>query len=150
MANAVVGETGTAPARRKARVIALQVLYEMDEARHDPLEALERRLQQESVISSVQSFARRLVDGVLANRNEIDETISTLAPAWPLAQMAIVDKNILRVAIFEIRMGGETPPKVAVNEAVELAKVFGSDSSPKFVNGVLGSVMETAGAQSGH
>ncbi len=115
MANAVVGETGTAPARRKARVIALQVLYEMDEARHDALLALERRLQQESLFPSVKSFARRLVEGVLANRTEIDEMISTLAPAWPHEQMAIVDKNILRVAIFEIRMGGETSSLFAVN-----------------------------------
>ena len=89
-------------------------------------------------------FAHQLVDGVLENKAEIDKIISAFAPNWPIDQMAIVDKNILRVAIYEMVLGGETPPKVAINEAVELAKSFGSDSSPKFVNGVLGSVMATA------
>lgn len=89
-------------------------------------------------------FAKDLVHGVLANREEIDKIVSGFAPSWPIDQMAIVDKNILRIAVSEILMGKTTPPKVAVNEAVELAKTFGSDSSSKFVNGVLGSVMEMA------
>jgi N utilization substance protein B len=81
------------------------------------------------------------VDGVLGRLGEIDTMISALAPNWPIDQLASVDRNVLRVAIFEIISGVDTPPKVAVNEAVELAKTFGSESSPKFVNGVLGSVL---------
>ena len=92
---------------------------------------------------SARVFAHNLVEGVLNNQTEIDTIISDFAPSWPITQMAIVDRNILRMAIYEMILGGDTPPKVAINEAVELAKVFGSDSSPRFVNGVLGSVMET-------
>ena len=94
---------------------------------------------------SADAFAERLVEGVLRNQQEIDDKIATYAPSWPITQMAMVDKNLLRIAIYEILMGRETPAKVAINEAVELGKVYGSDSSPKFVNGVLGSVVESAG-----
>ncbi len=128
--------------RRKARVVALHVLYEVDSVRRDPAVALERRLEEQPLSSAGEMFARSLVDGVLANKELIDKIISTHAPAWPIGQMAIVDRNMLRIAIFEIMIGEETPPKVAINEAVEMAKTFGSDSSPKFINGVLGSVME--------
>lgn len=139
-------ETNSKPrghaARRNARVLALQSLYEVSSVGHDADEALDSRFQ-ECTQAVAASFCRTLVQGVLANSEEIDKIISAFAPNWPLAQMALVDRNILRIAIYEIIMGHETPPKVAINEAVELAKVFGSDSSPKFVNGVLGSVMES-------
>ena len=128
-------------ARRRARVIALQVLYEIDGARHDPDLAFEQRLREQSIPTPAESFAREIIAGVLENRERIDTIISTYAPSWPISQMAVVDRNILRVAIFELGIGKETPPKVAINEAVELGKVFGSDASPKFVNGVLGSVI---------
>ena len=133
-----------APAsRRRARILALQVLYEVDGARHEPVRALDNRLADAPLAPSAEEYARKVIDGVLANQPQVDEIISAHAPAWPLAQIAMMDRNILRVAIFEIMMGGgETPPKVAINEAVELSKVFGADSSPKFVNGVLGSVMD--------
>ena len=111
---------------------------------HDPSVVLDRRLSEESFQPSAEAFSRNLVVGVLANRDKFDETIARFAPSWPIIQMAVVDRNILRMAIYEMTVGGETPPKVAINEAVELAKVFGSESSPKFVNGVLGSVMKTA------
>ena len=130
--------------RRKARIVALQVLYEIEGARRDPGRALENRLREQSLIPSSEEFAQQLVEGVIANRAAIDPIISTFAPSWPINQIASLDRNILRLAIFEIMMGGETPPKVAINEAVDLAKIFGSDSSPKFVNGVLGSVIENA------
>ncbi len=133
-------------ARRRARVIALQVLYEIDGARHDPDRAFENRLQEQSIPTPAEGFAREVIAGVLANRARIDTIISTYAPSWPIGQMAVVDKNILRVATFELVIGKETPPKVAINEAVELAKVFGSDASPKFVNGVLGSVFGSQSA----
>ena len=101
----------------------------------------EARQREGPLPPAAQAFARTLIEGVLANRQEIDKKIATYAPSWPISQIAIVDRNILRVAIYEIVMGGETPPKAAINEAVELGKIFGSDSSPRFINGVLGSLM---------
>ena len=148
MADAAVGEAGVAGSRRRARVVALQVLYEMDRTHHAPLATLDRRLSEGGLSSSAEGFARRLVEGVLENRPKSDKIISELAPTWPISQIADVDRNILRLAVFEITTGGETPPKVAINEAVELGKVFGSDSTPRFVNGVLGSLMERAKGES--
>lgn len=133
--------------RHRSRIVALQVLYETDMIGRDASAVLERRIEEDSLSAAMAEFARTLVDGVLENREEIDKIVMTFAPSWPIQQMAVVDRNILRVAIFEIVLGGETPPKVAINEAVELAKVFASDSSPKFVNGVLGSVMGIASAR---
>ena len=137
-------ESRAPSSRRSIRIAALQVLYEADAVNRDPLEVLARRLEDEPLSGSGKAFARRLVGGVLENREELDKIIATFAPSWPLGQMAIVDRNVLRMAVYELMFGGETPPRVAINEAVELAKAFGSESSPKFVNGVLGSVMETA------
>ena len=139
-----MGETRVSTSRRKTRIIALQVLYEADAVRHDSSLVLERRTEEVSLSSSSESFADSLVRGVLENREEIDKIITEFAPSWPVGQMAIVDRNLLRLAIFEMLFGDETPPKVAINEAVEMAKVFGSDNSPKFVNGVLGSIIENA------
>jgi len=138
-----MGEARVSTTRRKTRSIALQVLYEADAVGREWPVVLERRVEQESLTPSARVFAHNLIEGVLYNRTEIDTIISNFAPSWPITQMAIVDRNILRMAIYEMILGGDTPPKVAINEAVELAKVFGSDSSPRFVNGVLGSVMET-------
>ena len=90
-------------------------------------------------------FARELVRGVLTNRERIDNMIQTYAPAWPVAQLAAIDRNILRLAIFEILFNNKVPVKAAINEAVELAKTFGSDNSPRFINGVLGSISAEAG-----
>jgi N utilization substance protein B len=87
-------------------------------------------------------FARHLVEGVLGHRHVLDEFIHEHAPEWPLEQMAYIDRNILRMAVFEFAIDGRTPVKVAINEAVELAKEFGSDSAPRFVNGVLGSLVK--------
>ncbi len=129
-----------AGARRKARAVALQVLYEVDSVGHDAESALahladERKLSEENI-----TFARKLVSGVIQNKGEIDRHIRKFAPAWPVEQLSVVDRNILRLAIFEILLDNDMPVKVAINEAVELAKMFGSDSSSRFVNGVLGSV----------
>ena len=131
--------------RRKTRMVALQVLYEVDAVRHDPEAVFERMVQEENLPPSAEAFAHDLIfNGVIENREKIDSIISSLAPTWPIGQMAIVDRNILQIAIYELMFDGETPPKVAINEAVELAKAFGGDSSPKFINGVLRSVLETA------
>jgi N utilization substance protein B len=129
--------------RRKARKLALQVLYEIDGARHKPDRTLDSRLQQRGLSLSDERYARKLVEGVVEQKSEIDTIISTYASDWPIIQIAMVDRNLLRVSIYEIMLDNETPPKVAINEAVELAKIFGADSSSRFVNGVLGSVMQT-------
>ena len=139
-----MGEPRVGGTRRKARVVALQALYEIDAALRPPEMALDNRLELEPLTPAAQEFAAGLVNGVLENQARIDHLIQEYAPNWPLKQMALVDRNILRVAIYEIMIAGETPPKAAINEAIELAKVFGSTNSPRFVNGVLGSVMKAA------
>jgi N utilization substance protein B len=126
--------------RRKARIIALKALYEMDTVAHQPEEILTRLLEDAAAPPDVEAFARELVTSVLAHQEEIDEVIRQKAPAWPLEQVAVVDRNILRLAIFEILLDNRVPVRAAINEAVELAKAFGGESSPKFVNGVLGAV----------
>ena len=127
-------------ARHKSREVALQVLYEIDSVHHNSEDALSRILARIEVSEDVVSFARDLVNGVLSNEENLDQNIRDFAPAWPLEQISIVDRNILRLAIFEILHDNKIPVKVAINEAVELAKTFGSNNSSRFVNGVLGSV----------
>ena len=126
--------------RHKARIIALKTLYELDSVGHEPQESLSRLLEENPAPADVVAFAQELVSGVLDHREEIDEVIRTKAPAWPLDQVAVIDRNILRLAIYEILIDNRVPVRAAINEAVELAKSFGGESSPKFVNGVLGSV----------
>ena len=123
-------------------MLALQTLYEMDSTGHPAREVVERHLAEEETPSEIADFAIELIDGVLARLSEIDAVIAGAAPNWPLNQMARVDKNILRLAIFEVLFNNtRVPPKAAINEAVELAKTFGSDSSSRFINGVLGTVV---------
>lgn len=126
--------------RRKARTIALQVLYELDCTTHSADEAIRARLEDSPAKIDAEVFARQLTDGVLECASRLDGLIHRYAPEWPLDQMAIIDRNILRIAIWEFAVGRTTPLKVAINEAVELAKLFGSDSAARFVNGVLGSL----------
>ncbi len=126
--------------RRKAREVALQTLYEIDTSRHRAEEVLNRILFDQEIAEEGAIFARNLVTGVIANMESIDENIKVYAPAWPIEQISVIDRNILRLAIFEIIIDNEVPVKVAINEAIELAKSFGTDNSSKFVNGVLGSV----------
>jgi len=127
--------------RRKARTIALQALYELDCSTHKPSDVLSRLLQENTLSRETADFAQSLVNGVLQNKKDIDSFIRKFAPIFPVEQIAIIDRNILRLAIFEILFDNRVPVKVAINEAVELAKSFGSDTSQKFVNGVLGSVV---------
>ena len=127
--------------RRHARNIALQVLYELDQSDHPPGEVLTQRLAEEGAEGEVAEYARRLITGVLRYRDIIDAFIQKNAPEWPLAEMAIIDRNILRVAVVEFALERTAPTKVAINEAVELAKSYGSDSAPRFINGVLGAVV---------
>ena len=132
---------------RRARAAALQVLYEAEGARHEPKRVLRDRLRRGRTPGRVARYARKLVRGIVEHQEEIDNIIATHAPEWPITQMAMVDRNLLRVAIYEMTVEDETPPKAAINEAVELAKIYGSNSSPRFVNGVLGSVMNAIAAK---
>lgn len=126
--------------RRRARTLALQALYEADTTSHSAREALARLVAQSRVKATVADFAGELVSDVLEHRQRVDEVIAKAAPAWPVDQLAPIDRNILRLAIVEILINNRTPVRAAINEAVELAKIFGSDNSARFVNGVLGSV----------
>lgn len=131
-------------ARRRTRAAVMQSLYEADIVAHSAADALTSRISETELPHRAEIFARSLVEGVLANSAEIDRIITDFAPNWPVSQMAVVDRNILRMAVYEIALARETPPKVAINEAVELAKAFGADSAPRFINGVLGSVLAAA------
>jgi len=130
--------------RHKARTLALQALYEVDSVARRPEDVVERLLSEANLSIENKDFVRELVNGAVKNRDEIDRRIQKSAPAWPVNQLALIDRNILRLAIFEILFNNKVPVKVAVNEAVELAKTFGSESSAKFVNGVLGSISAQA------
>ena len=126
--------------RTRARAIALQVLYETDLVGHSLGNALQYRLEESPLDERLANFVYQLVQGVYPLTQQLDRFIAEHAPEWPLEQVAIIDRNILRIALWEFAVSGETPIKVAINEAVELAKTYGSDSSPRFVNGVLGSL----------
>jgi transcription antitermination protein NusB len=126
--------------RRKARVVAFQALFEVDQTGHDPKVSLEHRMLEEPVPEAQQAYCRALYHGTLRNLLPLDQAIQEIAPEWPLDQMAPVDRNLLRLAAYELLADDSTPAKVTINEAVELAKLFGSDSSARFVNGVLGTL----------
>lgn len=128
-------------ARRRARITALQALFEVDIAHHDPAVSLRERLAEAPLPPEGVAFCEALLYGVLAYLPRLDAIIQRIAPEWPIDQMAPIDRNILRIAAYEILASRDTPPKVAINEAVELAKLFGSDSSSRFVNGVLGTLL---------
>jgi N utilization substance protein B len=126
--------------RTRARSVALQALYEIDMTGHPTGEVLQERFLETPLEDTLFQFTRQIVMGVLPITNLIDALIAHYAPEWPLDQVAAIDRNILRIAIWEIAVDQQTPLKVAINEAVELAKIYGSDSTPRFVNGVLGSL----------
>jgi N utilization substance protein B len=129
--------------RRRARSLALQVLYEVDSVDHPAEEVIAFHLaKNESLGEEAQAFMQRLVLGTIEYASELDGLIASCAPEWPVDELAILDRNILRLALWEFAAAGETPLKVAINEAVELAKRFGSDSSARFVNGVLGTLAD--------
>lgn len=133
--------------RRQARMIALQTLYEYDIAHHDPMEVLLRHAEERHLHPKVVEYANELVLGVRDHLVDIDAHIQSAAREWPLQQMARIDKNILRLAIYEILFNNTVPAKAAINEAVELAKTFGSDTSSRFINGVLGTIFNRAQQQ---
>ncbi len=128
--------------RRKARIAALQALYEISSTGHDPVATTERLIAETELKDVAAAFARELVQGVLGNRDKIDGHIRQFAPAWPIEQLPLIDLNILRIAIFELLIDKKLTFSIIINEAVELAKAYGGESSPRFVNGVLGSVVK--------
>ena len=130
--------------RRRARILALQALYEIDSTQHPVGTVLDQRLTEDPLPEEGEAFARELLAGVLQHQVALDELIQRYAPEWPVEQMAVIDRNVLRIAIYEFFISKLTPTKVAINEAVELAKLFGSDSAPRFVNGVLGALAAPA------
>lgn len=129
-----------AGARRRARVLAFQVLYEVDSAGHQAEGVLNYLLAEGGVSQENSIFVSELVRGVILNKEKIDLNIKKFAPSWPIEQIPVVDRNILRLAIYEILLDNKVPVKVAINEAVELAKSFGGANSSRFINGVLGSI----------
>ena len=123
--------------RHPARRVALQTLFEIDFNRSDPNETWQRGSFRAGLAENAAAFAWQLIEGVSGHKGELDEEIQQLAPEFPISQMAPVDRNILRIALYELRVLGDAPAAAIIDEAVELAKLFGSEASPKFVNGVL-------------
>jgi N utilization substance protein B len=128
--------------RTRARGLALQVLFEVDISNHLPADILKNRLEENPLTDELADFSRQIVFGVYPLIQDLDRIIAKYAPEWPFDQIAAVDRNILRIACWEFTVQDGTPVKVAINEAVELAKMYGSDSAPRFVNGVLGSLAD--------
>lgn len=130
--------------RHLGRIVALQTLYEYDFRSYcndesvDINEILGRSIERYDTAIQDKEFVEQLVRGVVENSKELDDFIAPIAPEWPIEQIARIDKVVLRMSIYQLQEMSDVPPKVAINEAVELAKAFGSDNSSKFVNGVLG------------
>lgn len=131
------------PNRHLLRTIAMQCLYEWDfcgQKKEKIRKIIEHNLKEFAPGVADFNFITRLVSGVLQNQEKIDKIIEEYAPEWPLEQITTVDRNVLRIGIYELKLDKEIPPKVAINEAIELGKTFGGPSSGKFINGVLGSI----------
>jgi N utilization substance protein B len=134
--------------RTRARSLALQVLYEVDMTGHLPGVVLEERLEEShsegepGLTPDLVEFSRQIISGVIPIAEKLDAVIASYAPEWPFDQIAAIDRNILRIATWEFAVSKQTPLKVAINEAVELAKLYGSDAAPRFINGVLGSLAD--------
>jgi N utilization substance protein B len=134
--------------RHLGRIVALQTLYEYEfragEADVLISDILERNIQRYAEAIDDKEFVSELINGVIAEQADLDAKLQPIAPGWPIEQIARIDRNVLRIGLYELLHRGETiPPKVAINEAVELAKAFGSDNSSKFINGVLGTALRT-------
>mgnify|MGYP003584431648 FL=1 len=130
--------------RRKAREIALQALFQFDFTKNDDENLIEmliketKGLNQQSIL-----FTREIIKGTIANLEAIDATIKTVSNDWKIERMAAVDRNIVRMAVYELKFNSEdTAPKIIINEAIEIAKIFGSDESSRFVNGILGDLIK--------
>jgi transcription antitermination protein NusB len=134
--------------RHLSRTLALQTLYEWDFNHLPPKQVpalIERMIKEFGPGLEDKSFVYVIIQGVIQNMAAIDKSIAASAPEWPLEQITVIDRNILRIGIYELKYSQDIPPKVAINEAIELAKKFGGDSSGKFVNGVLGTIYKQMG-----
>lgn len=140
----VIPHNDAANERSLARRLALQALYEIDSSRHDVGTVINAQMRNYDppVARPVANYIRRLVLGVIEHSDKIDIILHQYASEFPLAQIAIIDRNILRIAALEFAILGTTPIGVAIDEAVELAKLFGAEGSPRFVNGVLGTLAD--------
>jgi N utilization substance protein B len=133
--------------RHLGRIIVLQTLYEQDfrkasdDSSFDLDEVLNRNINRYHKMVDDQDFIKRLVKGINSKEQELDATLGPIAPDWPIDQIARMDRIVLHIGIYELMHEHDTPPKVIINEAVELAKSFGGDNSSKFINGVLGTVL---------
>ena len=131
--------------RSVARRACLQILYELDTTGHEPALVVATHLAERPEAYAVRQVIRRIVDGVLSNRAELDAELQEYAPEWPIDQVAVIDRNILRIALFEFRVQQRnTPVPVIINEAVHLAQLFGAEQSHSFVHGVLGAITSDA------
>lgn len=133
--------------RHLGRTVAMQTLYEWDFNRKekDIYGILERNLSQMASGMTEPDFPKEIIKGVLKNQKEIDALITKFAPEWPLEKITVIDRNVLRIGIYELKFNPEIPAKVAINEAIEVAKAFGGESSGKFINGVLGAIYKEMG-----
>lgn len=130
------------PPRRRARVLAFQALFELDATQHRIEDVLRALLEESFLKPSGEEFTRGLVTGVRQHFQDLDVQIQQFAPAWPVSQLSLADRSLLRLAVYELTIDRSASPKVVINEAVELAKLFGGESSPRFINGVLGSLQD--------
>lgn len=130
--------------RHLSRTIAMQTLYEWDMRRNSDIEPIIARNIAEFKEDADPTYIETVVRAVVETTAEIDQRITQVAPEWPIHQISPIDKAILRVAIYELLSSSDVPPKVAINEAVELAKMFGGENSSKFINGVLGTIYRSS------
>ena len=130
--------------RRSARKTSLQILYEVDTVGHKWEEVTERVLKNNKISIDNKSFVRNIIKGVMDNKAKIDVLISEFARSWSTEQMATIDRSLLRMSVYELMFDASLPPKVVINEAIELAKGFGGDNSSKFMNGILGALLNKA------
>lgn len=146
----VVEHDDPATDRSTARRIALQALYEIDSASHRVGEVLTTNLKYSPEQRTIRNYINHLVQGVILHRSQLDEVLQKYAPDWPIDQVAVVDRNILRIALFELGIEARTPVSVAIDEAVVLAKLFGAENTPRFINGVLGAIADNLEAVRSH
>lgn len=130
--------------RRKAREIALQALFQFDFTKQDDEFLVDNLIKEQKNLNDKSIlFTKNIIKGTIANLEAIDETIKTVSNEWKIERMAAVDRNIVRIAVFELKFNDEkTAPNIIINEAVEIAKIFGSDESSRFVNGILGALIK--------
>jgi transcription antitermination protein NusB len=131
--------------RSVARRVALQALYELDTAKHPVGDVLNHHLAHQK-INKVRTYVTRLVQGISARATNFDGILQAYAPEWPISQVATIDRNILRIALWELAIEENIPVGVAIDEAIELSKLFGAENSSRFINGVLGTIADNIDA----